>query len=186
MPRVFESLKDRGWLKRLRYLHKIAGAKQQSYLYDLTIPFQRSPQNKGCLYEWWAILPSSLLKIPFYHTYAIKEWNKSNSDIKNAETYASTRKMLANFIRPTGNSTYKVYDPLGIKLLTSLRLGYGHFSWNTNLDLALMTHWIGYVLPHWKLSYFILILVILEYFIFSTLPKLYLFTHGPYDWIKKY
>ena len=36
--------------------------------------------------------------------------------------------MLLNFIRPTGNSTYKIYDPLGIKLLTRLRLGFSHLS----------------------------------------------------------
>ena len=50
--------------------------------------------------------------------YAIKEWSKLDSEIRNAETYASFRKMLLNFIRPTGNSTYKIYDPPGIKLLT--------------------------------------------------------------------
>ena len=36
--------------------------------------------------------------------------------------------MLQNFIRPTGNSTYKIYDPLGIKLLARLRLGFNHLS----------------------------------------------------------
>ena len=36
--------------------------------------------------------------------------------------------MLLNFIRPTGNSTYKIYDQLGIKLLTRLRLGFSHLS----------------------------------------------------------
>ena len=39
--------------------------------------------------------------------YAMKEWNKLDLEIRNAETYASFRKMLINFIRPTGNSTYK-------------------------------------------------------------------------------
>ena len=37
-------------------------------------------------------------------------------------------KMLLNFIRTIGNSTYKIYDPLGIKLLTRLRLGLSHLS----------------------------------------------------------
>ena len=46
----------------------------------------------------------------------------------NAETYASFRNMLLNFIRPTGNSTYKIYDPLGIKLLTRLRLSFSYLS----------------------------------------------------------
>ena len=58
--------------------------------------------------------------------YTIKEWNKLDSEIRNAETYASFRKMLLNFIRPIGNSTYKIYDPLGIKLLTRFWLGFSH------------------------------------------------------------
>ena len=60
--------------------------------------------------------------------YAIKEWNKLDPEIRNAETYASFRKIPLNFIRPTGNKTYKIYDPLGIKLLTRLRLGFSHLS----------------------------------------------------------
>ena len=36
--------------------------------------------------------------------------------------------MLLNFIRPTGNSTYQIYDRLEIKLLTRLRLGFSHLS----------------------------------------------------------
>ena len=48
--------------------------------------------------------------------YAIKEWNKLDFEIRNAKIYASFRKMLLNFTRPIGNSTCKIYDPLGIKL----------------------------------------------------------------------
>ena len=33
-----------------------------------------------------------------------------------------------NFIRPTGKSTFKLYDPLGIKLLTRLQLRFYHLS----------------------------------------------------------
>ena len=61
-------------------------------------------------------------------SYAIKEWNKLDREIRNAETCASFRKMLLNFIRPTRNSTYKIYHRLGIKLLTRLRLGFSHLS----------------------------------------------------------
>ena len=52
--------------------------------------------------------------------YAIKEWSKLDAEIRNAETYASFRKMLQNFLRPTGKATYKIYDPLGVKLLTTI------------------------------------------------------------------
>ena len=36
--------------------------------------------------------------------------------------------MLLNFKRLVGNSTYKIYNPLGINLLTRLRLGFTHLS----------------------------------------------------------
>ena len=48
---VFESLKDRRWLRRLCYLYKIANTKQPIHIYDLIPPFQRSSRNKGCTYE---------------------------------------------------------------------------------------------------------------------------------------
>ena len=56
--------------------------------------------------------------------YAIKEWNKLDSEIRNA----SFRKMLLNFIKTIGNSTYKIYDPLRIKLLTRSWLGFSLLS----------------------------------------------------------
>ena len=121
----FESLKDRRWLRQLCYLYKIVNTKQPAYLYDLIPPFQRSSRNKGCIYEPFCRTVS--FKNSFL-PYAIKEWNKLDSEIRNAKTYASFRKMLLNFIRPIGNSTYKIYDPLGIKLLTRLRLGFSHLS----------------------------------------------------------
>ena len=68
------------------------------------------------------------LKKIFFLPYALKEWNKLHSEIRNAKTYASFRKMLLNFSRPIGNSTYKIYDPRGIKLLTRLRLGFRDLS----------------------------------------------------------
>ena len=101
----FESLKDRRWLRQLCYLHKIVITKQAAFLYDLIPPFQRSSRNKAVSFKNW-FLP-----------YAKEEWNKLDSEIRNAKTKASFRKMLLNFIRPIGNSTYKIYDPLAIKLL---------------------------------------------------------------------
>ena len=121
----FESLKDRRWLRRLCYLYKIVSTNQPAYLYDLILPFQRSSSNKGCNYEPFCRTVS--FKNSFL-PYAIKEWNKLDSEIRNAKTYASFRKMFLKFIRPIENSTYKIYDPLGIKSLTRLRLGFSHLS----------------------------------------------------------
>ena len=48
---VFESLKDRRWLRLLCYLYKIANTKQPAYFYDIITPFQKLSRNKGCIYE---------------------------------------------------------------------------------------------------------------------------------------
>ena len=106
-------------------MYIFVNTKQPAYLYDLIPPFPRSLRNKGCIYEPFCRTVS--FKNSFL-PYAIKEWNKLDSEIRNAKTYASFRKMLLNFTRPIENSTYKAYDPLGIKLLTRLRLGFSHFS----------------------------------------------------------
>ena len=60
--------------------------------------------------------------------YVVKDWNKLDSIIRNAKTRTSYQKMLLNFIRPKGNSTCKIYDPLGIKLFTRLQVGFSHIS----------------------------------------------------------
>ena len=71
---------------------------------------------------------AELCLLNFFLLYPIKEWDELDFKIRNAETYVSYRKVLLNFIRPTGNSTFKIYDLLGIKLLTALRLGFSQFS----------------------------------------------------------
>ena len=46
-----------------------------------------------------------------------------DSDIKNIDSHAMFRKKLLAFIRPLGNDTNGIDDPLGIRLLNRLRLG---------------------------------------------------------------
>ena len=48
---VFESLKDRRWLRLLCYLYKIVNTKQPAYFYDIITPFQKLSRNKDCIYE---------------------------------------------------------------------------------------------------------------------------------------
>ena len=79
----FESLKDRRWLGWLCYLLKIVSTKQPASMYDLIPPFQRSSQNKDCIYEPFCRTVS--FKNSFL-SYAIKGWNKLNSENRNAET----------------------------------------------------------------------------------------------------
>ena len=45
-------------------------------------------------------------------------------DVRNVDTYSLFHKNLLAFIRSIENSIYTVYDPLGIKILHRLRLGF--------------------------------------------------------------
>ena len=110
-------------VRRLWFLYKVVSIKQSTYLDDLIPPFQMSSWNNGYISEPFCRTVSfrnSLL------LYAIKEWNKVDSKIRINEIYPSFRSKLLNFIRPTGNSTYKFYDLLGIKLFTRFWLGFSH------------------------------------------------------------
>ena len=54
----------------------------------------------------------------FFSSTAI-EWN-NDYDIRNL------KKRIFKFIRPSSDSTFNVHNPLGIKLLTRLRVGLSH------------------------------------------------------------
>ena len=139
-----------------------------SMIYYLISPFQRSSRKKGYIYEPFCQTVS--FKI-YFLPHAIKEWNKLDPDIRNAETYASLRKMFLNFIRPIGNSTYKISDPLAIKLLNRLRLGFSHLS-EHKFRLCWLTESVMFLLfLNWAYTSF-----------FSTLPKLHYFTESPTSW----
>ena len=108
-------------MRCLQYLYKFVSKKQPTYLHDLNPSIRRSLQNKVYIYE------SYYRTVSFENSflpYAIKEWNKLDPENKIVETYASFQKMLLNFVIPTRNSSYKLYDLPGIKPLTMLRLGF--------------------------------------------------------------
>ena len=112
-----ESLKERRWLRRLCYLHKVLSTKLPTYLYELIPPIINSHRNPGCcraLYCKTDLFRNSFL--PF----SINEWNKLDPDIRNLESHPMFRKKLLTFIRPFEKSVYIIYDPQGSKLLNRL------------------------------------------------------------------
>ena len=118
-----ESLKDRRWLTRMSYLYKIISTKLPPYLYELIPPLQRSHRYLGCFQTLRC--RTTLFQNPFL-PFTITEWNKLDTDIKNIGSYVMFRKKLLTFIRPLENNTYGIYDPLGVRLLNRLRLGFSH------------------------------------------------------------
>ena len=58
-----------------------------------------------------------------YFPSTIIEWNKLDSNISNSETLNIFKSKILKFIKPTANSTFGCHNPIGVKLLTRLRLG---------------------------------------------------------------
>ena len=56
----------------------------------------------------------------------INEWNKLDSDIHSSALYNIFRNKLLKFIGPVQRKTFNINDSKGIKLLTSLWLGFSH------------------------------------------------------------
>ena len=83
-----------------------------SHLYELIPPLQRSHQYPGCFQTFCC--RTKFFQNSFW-PFTITEWNKLDSDIKNIDSHAMFRKKLLAFIRPLGNDTYGIYDPLGIR-----------------------------------------------------------------------
>ena len=129
-----ETLKNRRWLKQMSHLYKTISTKLPSYLYELIPPLQRSYRYPGCfktLHCRTTFFQNSVL------VFTITEWNKLDSDIKNIDSHAMFRKKLLTFIRPLANDTYGIYNPLGVRLLNRLRLGFSHLR-KVSLDIILL------------------------------------------------
>ena len=59
---------------------------------------------------------------------ALSDWFKLDVTIRNTESIAIFKSRLLPFIRPVPSNVYNVFDPIGLKLLTRLRLGFSHLN----------------------------------------------------------
>ena len=63
-----------------------------------------------------------------FFPYTIVEWNKLDFDIRKSKSYAIFRNALLKIGRPNQCSIYRIHNPVGLKLLTRLRLGLSHLN----------------------------------------------------------
>ena len=61
-----------------------------------------------------------------FFPFTVIEWNNLDKSIRSSESLALFKKSFLQFIRPTLNRTFKYHNPIGIKLITRLRLGLSH------------------------------------------------------------
>ena len=64
----------------------------------------------------------------FVFPYTVIEWNKLDLDFRKSKSYATFRNTLLNMGRPNQRAVYSINNLVGLKLLTSLRLGLSHLN----------------------------------------------------------
>ena len=70
-------------------------------------------------------IPNNFFGNSFFPSTLI-EWNDLDINIRNSESYATFKKNILRFIRPSENPILNYHNPSGIKLITRLRLGFSH------------------------------------------------------------
>ena len=115
-----ESLQQRRWYRKLCLVFKIYKNQCPKYLLDII-------QQSSCQYRTRNAHNIPQINVNPYFPSTIIEWNKLDSNIRNSKALNIFKSEILKFIRPTGNSIFGCHNPIGIKLLTRLRLGVSHF-----------------------------------------------------------
>ena len=58
----------------------------------------------------------------------LNDWYKLDETIRNPESISIFKSRLLSFIRPLESNVNNIFDPIGLKFLTRLRLGFSHFN----------------------------------------------------------
>ena len=120
-----EYLADRRWMRRLSFFYKIMKESSPSYLHDIipkdifTYKTRVQPSIRNLVFR------TNIFANNFF-PYTIRALNNLGPIICTSSSQSLFKKSLLNFIRPSSSCSYDLYHPLGIKLLTRLRLGLSH------------------------------------------------------------
>ena len=66
-------------------------------------------------------------KYSFFPT-TLRDWFNLDSSVRNSESLAIFKGKLLSLIRPPEMNVYNIFNPIGLKLLTRLRLGFSHLN----------------------------------------------------------
>ena len=121
----WETLYHRRWYRRLSHFFSLIKSKSPEYLF-IEIPQERQLEynlRNSSAYEQPRARTVRYSNTYFHNT--LFEWNLLDKEIQNCTSIANFKKELLSIIRPVKNSTFRVFDITGIKLLARLHL---HFS----------------------------------------------------------
>ena len=90
-----------------------------------TSNYQTRSANKNNLQE--LSCRTENFKHSFFRFY-VREWNKLDNTIQNAESTKQFKSILKNFFPLNQRSLFSIHEPVGVKLLTRLRLQFSHLN----------------------------------------------------------
>ena len=128
---VVEYLQLRRWMRRLRLLYKCFSTGQTSHIHNL-LPQIRNFHRHPNIFH---VFPRRIeyFKNSFFPR-VINRLNKFDPNIRRSINHNTFLNALLKFMRLFERKIFNINDPLGIKILTKLRLRF------TNLDTFLKTH----------------------------------------------
>ena len=122
----FESLKSRRWYKRLSCMFNIMNDKAPYYLKNIIPKCHESTMlRNNCLLTFHC--RTECFKNSFFPS-TMNDWFNLDSTIRDSESIAFFKKRLLSFIRPIPSNVYNIFDPMVLKFLTRLRLGFSHLN----------------------------------------------------------
>ena len=120
-----ESLQKRRWYRKLCLFSKLNKNQCPKYLFDI-IPQSNCPyRTRNALNTPHINVKHQFFKNSYFPS-TIIEWNKLDCNICNSEILNIFKSKIFKFTRPTANSVFGFHNPIGVKLLTRLRLGLYH------------------------------------------------------------
>ena len=114
-------------MQRLCLFHKIYNLKSPKYLYNLIPSVNRFYDTKNNTKVPSFKCRTEYFKNSFFPN-VITEWNKLDVDIKSMTSYTAFENALLSFTGLKQVDTFGIYNPIGLQLLTSLRLGFSHLN----------------------------------------------------------
>ena len=119
-----ESLRARRWYKRLSCMFKIVKEEGPNYLINLIPKIQQITITKINRMPTFQCR-TACFKNSFFPS-TLNYWYELDETIRNSESTSIFRSRLLSFIRPLESNVYNIFDPIGLKFLTRLRLGFSH------------------------------------------------------------
>ena len=118
----WESLYHRRWYRRLCHFFSLVKSKSPEYLYS-ELPQERQLQYslRNPMSFEQPVTRTARFASTYFHN-ALFEWNLLDDETRNSKSLPQFKDKLLKIIRPLGNSTYKIWDISGVKLLTKLHV----------------------------------------------------------------